>query len=110
MNGLDKTLGGISSYQIGGMIPLDSTLHFIVGTALTIFLIRRGWALWKIFTLITLVAIAKESYDYFFHLPREVWEFVSDIFWSLCYFFLVMGTRWMKRRLREHERRLAGEE
>jgi hypothetical protein len=74
----------ISTYQIFGFIPLDKVLHVLVGMIITIvlrtFKIRMG----LVFTIVFLLAVAKEINDTFV-LNNTMEEHILDILVSIAY-------------------------
>lgn len=91
-------LGFISNYKIAGVLPLDWTLHFIIGAIVTIICLKKGMSFFKTACLIIGMALGKEVYDYFFHLPKDYWEFVSDFFITVLYLGLLFGARKVKNK------------
>lgn len=53
----------ISNYQIFGVIPLDKTLHFLVGAIITVVLRWRKVSIQNTFIILAFIEITKEIID-----------------------------------------------
>jgi|GEM_PF-4906275 len=89
-------LGFISNYKIAGVLPLDWTLHFIIGAVVTVVCLKRGMSFFRTACIIIGMALGKEFYDYFFHLPKDHMEFVSDFFITVLYLGVLFCVRKFK--------------
>lgn len=96
---LGKVLGFISEYQIFGLIPLDLTLHFIIGMLWTIVGLKKNISFGKLTVGLAFIALAKEANDYFFHYKTHWSEYVSDFSVTMLYLVIVYLIRKTKRSL-----------
>jgi hypothetical protein len=74
----------ISTYQIFGFIPLDKVLHVLVGMIITIVLRTFKLRMGLVFTIVFLLAVAKEINDTFV-LNNTMEEHILDILVSIAY-------------------------
>ena len=85
----------ISSYQIFGLVPLDKTLHFLVGAAVTVVAARLGLRLRWVFLLLLVLGGVKEYLDSFAYTSH--WrEHTLDILAGLAYVIVLAGVRWLR--------------
>ncbi len=87
----------ISNYQILGWIPLDKVLHFIVGMALTLFLIRFKLRLIYILVSILALALIKEYIDSFAYTSHWL-EHSLDALTSITYPVILYVIRYIRRK------------
>jgi len=95
---LHKYLTYISSTDILGVIPLDLTLHFIIGAIITIICLKKKLKLSTVFILLFIIASLKEINDYFFHWKADWTEYAGDFVVTFGYLFLVYLYRKLKKR------------
>ena len=96
---LHKYLTYISSTDLFGFIPLDLTLHFIIGAIITIIGLKKNLELSTIFYILFTIATLKEVNDYFFHFKTDWKEYAGDFVITFGYLFFVFLARKLKRRL-----------
>lgn len=96
---MGKIQGFISTYQIFGLIPLDLTLHFIIGMLWTIIGLKRNISFGKLAIGLALIALGKEANDYFFHYKTHWSEYASDFAVTMLYLVIVYLVRKTKKRL-----------
>ncbi len=108
MQMLNSILGWISHYKILDFIPLDSTLHFVIGAAVTIFMLRRGWALWKVFLIVLAMGISKELYDLTSRFAR-IEDSLFDVSITISYCVIVALIRRIKLILTRREQKSRAE-
>ena len=95
---LHKYLTYISSTKIFGVIPLDRTLHFLIGALITIICLKKNFKLRTIFLLLFVIATLKEINDYFFHFKADWKEYAGDFLITFTYLFFVYLIREIKKR------------
>jgi len=95
LDSLYVILSTISNTKIFDFIPLDLVVHFISGTFLTIFLLKRGHSLKKSFFLIVILSLAKEIFDSF-TMTNKVSENLLDLFITILYPLLLFFSRELK--------------
>lgn len=88
----------ISTYKIGGIIPLDKTLHFTVGMLVTIILRIKKIHIKKIFIFLASIEFIKEIHDSF-TLNSSFFEEFLDMFWTLAYPLLLLIVIKSKKKL-----------
>jgi len=96
-------MGYISETKLFGWLPLDLTLHFVIGFLITLFLLKKKWKLSHIFYVLFTLAALKELNDYFFHWRSSWWEYISDFLVTFAYLGMVATIRKIKKILTEKE-------
>ena len=91
-----EVLTYISVTKIAGVLPLDLTLHFIIGGIITIIGLRKGLSLPAVFILLVVVAGLKELNDYFFHFRADWQEYASDFIVTFGYIFIIFLVRMIR--------------
>lgn len=79
----------ISSYKILGFVPLDKTLHFIVGMIITIIMRKFKVRMLFIFLILAAVELFKEFNDYYV-LNSTLAEQIIDALATFIYPIMIM--------------------
>lgn len=93
-----QILGFISKYQIFGFIPLNATLHVLLSTLITIFLIKKGVKPINAFITIFLLGLTKELFDS--QALGNTWQkHIRDMALNLIFPSLVLLVSYVKSRI-----------
>lgn len=96
---INHIFGYISKTQIWGVIPLDLTLHFLVGMIWTLIGLKKNISIKKLAFGLIFIALMKEAYDYFFHYKTHWSEYASDFGITLLYLVIVLVMRKVKKKV-----------
>ncbi len=92
----------ISNYLIFGLIPLDRTLHFVVGMIISIIMREKKQSFKKIFIVIGVLELIKEVIDI-----RTLNHKFTDTIWdaavTFAYPLILIGTMQLKEWLKGKE-------
>jgi len=86
----------ISNTKIAGFIPLDLTLHFLIGAIITIIGLKKKFSLKSILIFLFILATLKEINDYFFHFKADWREYAGDFLVTFIYPLLIYLIRKIK--------------
>ena len=95
---LNDLMGYISVTKLFDFLPLDLTLHCLIGAFITIFALHKGLSLKVVFFLLVGIAGLKELNDYFFHYRSDWQEYASDFAVTFVYIFIIFIVRLFKNR------------
>lgn len=99
-----QTLGFISKYQIFGFIPLNATLHVLLSTLITIFLIKKGVKPINAFITIFLLGLTKELFDS--QALGNTWQkHIRDMALNLIFPSLILITAYIKNKISQQSPR-----
>lgn len=97
-----KTLGFISKYQIFGIIPLNATLHLLISTTITIFLLKKKLKPIKVFFIIFMLGLLKELFDA--NALGNTWQkHIGDMCINLFFPSLVLIVSYIKKKANEQK-------
>lgn len=99
----------ISRTKIYGIIPLNATLHFLISTSITIFLIRRKVKPHHAFFFILLLGLAKEVFDSY-ALGNTMAKHIRDMVINLTFPTLVIVVHYIKNKAKEQKALKSSEE
>ncbi len=95
-----KILGFISKYQIFGIIPLNITLHLVISTTITIYLLKKKFKPLKVFIIIFMLGLLKEFFDA--NALGNTWQkHVRDMCINLFFPSLVLLVGYIKKKASE---------
>ena len=93
----------ISGYRIFGVLPLDKTLHFVIGMGLTILLKKLGMRLRYVFLTVLVIEILKEisDKDVIGNTPEEhAWDILATMLYPLLLIAVWVVKKWLRKRAR----------
>lgn len=93
---INQVLGFISRTKLFDVIPLDWTLHFIIGFLITVVCVNKGIKPFKVFLILFSIALTKELYDYFFHYKTHLKEYIGDLVVTVSHFFIYLIMKKLK--------------
>lgn len=97
-----KILGFISKYQIFGIIPLNATLHLLISTLISIFLLKKKFKPVKVFIIIFMLGLLKELFDA--NALGNTWQkHVRDMCINLLFPTLIIIVNYIKKKAKEKE-------
>ncbi len=96
---MQDLLREISSGYILDLLPIDLTLHFLVGAFITVYGLKKNLSHKDIFILLVCIAGFKEIYDFSFHRYAGLEEYASDFAVTFSYFGLSLFVRQTKKHL-----------
>ena len=95
---IGQIMGYISRTRLFGVIPLDLTMHFLIGGILTIVGLKFNLRLIWVFLGLVLIAGLKEANDYFLHQRVADWtEYASDFGITFVYIAIIYFVRKIKK-------------
>jgi len=95
---MQDLLREISSGYFLDILPIDLTLHFIIGSFITIYCLKCNLSHTKIFLILIAIAGLKELNDYTFHQYAGWKEYATDFAITFFYF----GVSLLVRRTKGH--------
>jgi hypothetical protein len=90
----------ISHHKFFDLLPVDLTLHFIIGAVLVVYCLRKNLSYRRTMAILFCVALGKEIFDYLHVLPASPWEYISDFSVTMVYGILL----WPWRKVVSHHR------
>ncbi|MBK25825.1 MAG: hypothetical protein CME70_17630 [Halobacteriovorax sp.] len=95
---MQDILREISSGYFFDLLPIDLTLHFIIGSFITVYCLKCNLGHTKIFLILIAIAGLKELNDYAFHQYAGWQEYATDFGITFFYF----GASLLVRRTKSH--------